>query len=69
MFSLIKKLICLCHDQSFRASLCSSSVIKYLKISENMRNKSYESITHNAVKPKTTNYKYMQPINYTVYNG
>ena len=34
-----------------------------------MRNKSYESITHSAVKPKNTNYEYMQSINYTVYNG
>ena len=39
------------------------------KISENIRNKSYESITHSAVKPKKTNYEYMQSMNYTVYNG
>ena len=40
----------------------------HIYISENIRNKSYESITHNA-KPKMTNYEYMQSMNYTVYNG
>ena len=52
--------------QSFQAStllICSG------KIAENIRNKSQVIITHGAVKPKMTNYEYMQSMNYTVYNG
>ena len=67
MFSLMKFLFVF--DQSFRASLCSSSVTKYLKLSENIQNKSYENITHSAVKPKKTNYEYLQSMNYKVYIG
>ena len=41
------------------------SLIKfYLSTHENIRNKSYEIVTHSAVKPKMTNYKYMQSMNY-----
>ena len=49
-------------------------------MSENIRNKSYEIIKHSAVKPKMTTIvnvkkkktiivKYIQSMNYTVYNG
>ena len=66
MFSLITFFIYPSTGQSFRAS----TVLIFIdKISENIRNKSYEIITHSAVKPKMINYEYMQSMNYTGYNG
>ena len=65
MFSLIKFYLSISWSK-----LSSLTVLIFSdKISENIRNKSYEIITHSAVEPKMTNYKHMQSMNYTVYNG